>query len=71
MYIGSAYRCEEYCEEEEKRNFDKYHSKEHHKIHNVHDFKEDNKHLVGKGKHAWRAFAKRLRTLFRDLKQEI
>ena len=60
MFIGSAYKCTEFCEEEAKGSFDKYHSKDRHTIIDMHDFKDDNRQFIRKSKRAWSGFSIKL-----------
>lgn len=60
MYIGASYLCNEYCEEEDKRKFEKYHSEHRHLIVDARTFKEDNKDFLKKSKRAWYGFSIKL-----------
>lgn len=69
MYIGSSRHCKEYCQEEDRRKFDKYHEEHRHTILDEKTFKEENKDFMRKSKRAWNSFAIRLESFFKKLKK--
>lgn len=68
MFIGASNRCKEFCEEEDKRKFDKYHENHRHTIFEAKTFMEDNKDFMRKSKRAWNTFQIRLESFFKKLK---